>query len=383
MQRYQNFFTEDHFSFRELATEYAETRLRPIAMEIDETDHFPEDVIYEMADMGFFGLKIPEEYGGSGMDIRSYTSVMEEIAKGSSTACVLISAANSLAAAPLILYGAEEQKKKYLPGIVDFSAPVAFGLTEPSAGSDAGSLKTRAVKDGDFYVLNGSKTFITLAPIAKYAVIFAKTEPDAGVKGITAFMVDMSLPGVSCGKKEKKMGQKGIPVSDITLEDVRVSKKCMIGEEGKGFINAMKTLDIGRVGVSSMSLGIAQRAMDITIAYLKERVQFGKPLAKMQALQFMMADCEARLNAARCMLYNTAWLMDNNIPATKDASMTKYFVTETCQDIVNKCLQMFGGYGYSEEYEIERLYRDIRVNTIYEGSSQVQQIVIAGNLFRS
>ena len=382
MQMYENYFNEDHFAFREMAQEFAERRLMPIAMEIDETDEFPEEVAQEMADMGLFGIKIPEAYGGSEMDVRSYISVMEEVAKGCATATLYISSANSLSSAPIVLFGTEEQKAKYLPGIVDNSAPVAFGLTEPGAGSDAGSLKTKAVQDGDDYILNGTKTFISFAPKAKYTVIFAKTDPSAGVKGITAFIVDMDLPGVSCGAKEHKLGQKGVPVTDVILEDVRVSKDCILGEIGKGFINAMKTLDLGRVGVSDMALGIAQRAMDITVEHMKNRVQFGSPLSAKQALAFKMAENEAKLNAARCLLYNTAWTIDNGLYATKEASMTKFFVAETAKQIVDDCLQMFGGYGYSAEYEIEKLYRDIRITTIYEGSSQVQQIVIAGHLFK-
>ncbi len=376
------FFTEDHESIREMAEEFAEKSLGPVAMEIDHTDSFPDELVDTMAEMGFFGLKIPEEYGGIGLDMRSYVLAMETIAKRSATATLYISSANSLSSAPILLFGTEEQKQQYLPGIVDNTAPVAFGLTEPGAGSDAGSLATKAVADGDDYILNGRKCFITFAPKAKYSVIFAKTNPEKGVRGITAFLVDMELPGVSCGKPEEKMGQKGVPVSDIILEDVRVSKDCILGEVDQGFINAMKTLDVGRVGVSAMSLGIAQRAMDLAVEHIKTRVQFGKPLAKNQALQFMVADMEARLNAARLMVYNAAYVIDQHGDSTKDAAMTKYFVTETCQDIVNKCLQLFGGYGYSKEYEIEKLYRDIRVNTIYEGSTQVQQMVIAGQMLR-
>jgi len=374
------YFNEDHESIREMAREFADKSVGPVAMEIDSTDEFPEDLVNIMVEMGFLGLKIPEEYGGVGLDMRSYVSVMEEVARRSAAATIYITSANSLSSAPILLFGTEEQKKKYLPGIADNSAIVAFGLTEPGAGSDAGALTAKAVKDGSDYIINGRKCFITLATKAKYTVIFAKTNPEKGVKGITAFIVDMDLPGVSCGKCEEKMGQKGLPVSDIILEDARVPAECILGEVDKGFINAMKTLDLGRVGVSCMSLGIAQRAMELAIEHIKNRVQFGKPLAKQQALRFMVADMEARLNAARLLTYDAAYRMDQNEDTTKAASMAKYYATETAKDIVDKCLQLFGGYGYSKEYEIEKLYRDVRVTTIYEGSTQIQQMVIAGQM---
>ena len=376
------FFTEDHEDIRSDARHFADKELGPIAAEVDKTDHFPEEVAQQMAELGYFGIKIPEEYGGLGLDMRSYVSIMEEVARKCATATLFISSANSLSTAPIVLSGTEEQKQKYLPGVADGSHYIAFGLTEPNAGSDAGSLTTRAVEDGDDFILNGRKTFITFAPLAKYSIIYAKTEPELGTKGITAFMVDMSLPGVSCGRHEEKMGQRGVPVSDIVLEDVRVPKDCMLGERGRGFINAMKTLSVGRVGVASMCLGIAQEAIDLAVEYTKNRVQFGKPLCKNQALSFMMADMETKLNAARGLTYTAAWLMDQGEDATKAASMAKYYAAEAAIEIVNKSLQLHGGYGYSREYEIERLYRDVRVASIYEGSSQVQQMVIAGQLLR-
>jgi alkylation response protein AidB-like acyl-CoA dehydrogenase len=382
MAIYDNFFNEDHFSIRKLARDFAKNSVAPVAMDIDKNEAIPEELVKTMADMGFFGLKIPEEYGGSGMDMRSYISVMEEVAKKSATCTLWISNSNSLCTAPILLAGTEEQKRRYLPGVAAGKDVISFGLTEPGAGSDAASLTTKAVKEGDNYILNGRKCFITFAPVSDYCIVFAKTNPEKGAKGITSFMVDMKAPGVSCGKPEQKMGQRGVPVSDVILEDVRVSKNDIIGEIDLGFINAMKTLDVGRVGVSAMALGVAQEAMDLAVGYVKMRVQFGKPLAKCQALQFMLADMEARLNAARLLTYNAAYLMDTKQDSTMAASMAKYFTTETAKDIVDKALQLFGGYGYSREYEIERLYRDIRVTTIYEGSTQIQQMVIAGKLLR-
>lgn len=376
------FFNEDHESIREMARDFANKTLAPLAAGIDQTEEFPMEVVQQMADLGFLGLKIPEEYGGLGLDMRSYVCVMEEIAKKCATATLFISSANSLSTAPIVISGTPEQKEKYLPGIVAGEEMIAFGLTEPNAGSDAASMTTKAVEDGDSYILNGRKCFITMAPISKYSIIYAKTTPEKGAKGISCFMVDMSLPGVSCGKHEEKMGQRGVPVSDVILEDVRVPKECMIGEKDLGFINAMKTLSVGRVGVASMCLGMAQEAIDLAVAHTKNRVQFGKPLCKHQAIAFMLADMETKLNAARGLVYNAAWLMDNGQPADKAASMAKYYAAEAAIEIVNKSLQLHGGYGYSREYEIERIYRDIRVCSIYEGSSQVQQIVISGQMLK-
>ncbi len=376
------FFNEDHISVRELAKDFAEGTLAALSQEIDQTDTYPQEVADQMAELGFFGIKIPEEYGGLGLDMRSYVSVMEEIAKKSPVSTLYISSCNSLSTAPIILSGTEEQKQKYLPGVCEGTSIIAFALTEPGAGSDAGSLSTKAKEDGDFYVLNGRKTFITFAPKANYSIVYAKTEPEKGVKGISAFIVDMTLPGVSCGLPEHKMGQRGVPVSDIVLDDVRVPKECMLGEKNMGFINAMKTLNVGRVGVASMSIGMAAEALELAVEYTKQREQFGKPLCKNQALAFMMADMQTKLEAARNLVYKAAWLMDTGEDATVAASMAKYYAAESAIEIINKALQLHGGYGYSQEYEIERLYRDIRICSIYEGSSQVQQMVISGHLLK-
>jgi len=372
------FFTEDHEDIRALAREFAEKTLAPIATEIDQNDEVPKHVYDEMANMGFFGLKLPEEYGGIGLDCRSYVCVMEEICKKSIAAGLLVSSANSLSTAPILLAGTEEQKQKYIPGIAAGEEFMAFGLTEPGAGSDAGSMTTKAVEDGDSYILNGRKTFITGAEISQNAVIFAKTNPEKGAKGITCFIVDMSLPGVSLGKHEDKMGQRGVSVSDIVLEDVRVPKSEILGEVDKGFVTAMKTLAIGRIGVATQSIGISQGAMDEAVKFIKERKQFGQFLSDFQGLRFMIAEMETKLNAARLLTYNAAYKMDMGEDVTKDSAMAKYFASETAVEIVGKALQLHGGYGYVKEYPIERMWRDVRVLTIYEGTSQIQQVVIAG-----
>ena len=383
MSMYTAYLTEDHESLRELVRDFGESVLAPVAAEIDHTEVFPMELIDQMAELGLFGIKIPEEYGGLGLDTRSYSVAMEELGKVCTPAAVLVSGVNSLSSAPIMFFGTEEQKQTILPMLASGETRVAFGLTEPGAGSDAGSVATKAVKDGDDYILNGRKTFITSAPISKYTVVFAKTSPEKGSRGITAFIVDMDLPGVSLGKPEEKMGQRGIPVTDVILEDVRVPASCILGQVDKGFTNAMKTLDYGRIGIASMSIGMAQKGLNLAVEHLKNRVQFGKPLAKQQALQFMLAEMQTKLNAARLTVYDAAYRMDTKDPdASVAASMAKYIAAESAIDIINKALQMHGGYGYSREYEIERLYRDVRINSIYEGSTQVQQMVISGSLLK-
>ena len=372
------FFNEDHNDIRELAREFVEKEIAPIATEIDQNDEIPQHIYDAMAEMGFYGLKIPEEYGGIGLDTRSYVCVMEEICKKSIACGLLISSANSLSTAPLLLVGTEEQKQKYVPGIASGEEFMAFGLTEPGAGSDAGSMTTKAVEDGDSYILNGRKTFITGAPIAKYTCVFAKTDPDKGTKGITTFIVDMNLPGVSVGKHEEKMGQRGVSVCDVVLEDVRVPKSEILGDIGKGFSTAMKTLSIGRIGVAVQSIGIAQGAIDEAVKFIKERKQFGQYLSEFQSLRFMVADMETKLNAARLLVYNAAYKMDIGEDVTKDAAMAKYYASEMAVEIVGNAVQLHGGYGYIKDYPIERMWRDVRVLTIYEGTSQVQQMVISG-----
>lgn len=374
------YFNEDHEGIREMVAEFTEKTLAPLRDQIDEEDKMPEEVIEMMKEMGLMGLIIPEEYGGAGMDLRAYTLVTEELCKEVPAASVYMSA---LSCKPIIYSGSEEQKNDYLPRIAAGEIFVAFALTEPGAGSDAGALQAKAVKDGDDYILNGRKTFISLAPVADYTIVYAKTNPEAGAKGISAFIVDMKLPGVSVGKPELKMGQKGTPVSDVILEDVRIPASCMIGEENMGFINAMKTLSHGRTGVAAMALGMAEKALELAITYSKERVQFGKPLCKHQAIAFMLADMKTKVEAMRELVYHAAYEVDmQSKEANLYASMAKYFACENAIKVVSDALQIFGGYGYSREYQIEQIYRDIRVNSIYEGTSQVQQMVISGTILR-
>ena len=375
-------FTKQHELVRKLASTFAEKELAPIAAQVDETGEFPKEVFEKMAKANFFGIKMPKEYGGAEADFRSYVIIMEEISRKSGVASIFLSSPNSLMGSPFLLAGTEAQKQKYLVPMISGEKIFAFGLTEPGAGSDAGSLQTTAIEDGDYYILNGRKTFITAAPIADYVVIFAKTDMSKGTKGITTFVVDAKLDGVSMGKPEKKMGMIGCPTSDVILENVRVHKSDILGKVNQGFTTAMKTLDIGRIGVAAQAIGIAQAAMDEAVKYAKERKQFKKPIANFQGIQFMLAEMETKLNAARLLVYNAAYKKDMEQDASKDASMAKYFASEAAQDIVSKALQIHGGYGSIKEYTIERLYRDVRVISIYEGTSQVQQMVIASKLLK-
>ena len=376
------FFTEQHELVRKLAREFAETELtKEILDKVEEEEVFPEEILDKMAKAGFFGIKVPKQYGQGG-DARSYVIVMEEIARVSGVASIYVSSPNSLSGGPFLLSGNAEQKEKYLRPVVTGEKKVCFALTEPGAGSDAGGMQTTAVKDGDYYVLNGRKTFITMAPLADWAVVYAKTDMSMGTKGISAFIVDMKQEGVSCGKPEKKMGVVGCATSDIILENVRVHKDNLLGQEGKGFINAMKTLDTGRMGVAAQSIGVAQGCLDEAIKYAKERKQFGRPIAKFQAIAFMLAEMATKLEAAKNLVYKTAWLIDNGQDASMAASMAKFYASEVCNEIAAKTVQIHGGYGFIKDYKIERMFRDCRVFTIYEGTSQVQQMVISGKLLK-
>ena len=377
-------FDAKHEMIRKLVRQFAETELTTEVLDrVEETGEFPEEIVEKMAKCGFLGLKIPREYGGAGADTLAYVIMIEEIARVSAVASLYANTPNSLGGGPLMQAGTKEQLEKYLVPAVQNKIKIVFALTEPGAGSDAGSMVTTATKDGDYYVLNGRKCFISGAPIADYCIVYAKTDMTKGNKGISAFVVDMKAPGVSCGKHEAKMGIIGYPTSDEELEAVRVHKSDMLGKENMGFINAMKTLDGGRLGVSAQSIGVAQGCLDEAIKYSTERVQFGKPICKNQAIAFMIADMATKLTAAKELVYLAAQMKDKNDPkASMYCSMAKYYASETCNEIAAKAVQIHGGYGFIKEYPVERKYRDCRVFTIYEGTSQVQQMVISGNLLK-
>lgn len=373
-------FNEKHELIKQLAREFAEKELGPIAEEIDQTGIFPMELYRKMGEIGFLGVFVPRKYGGAGADHRSYAIIMEELAKVCGVSTIWMSSPNSLHSTSILRFGTEEQKEKYLKPMVSGEKVFNFSLTEPGAGSDAASIMSTAESDGDTYIINGRKTFITAAPVSDYAILYAKTNPEKGVKGISCFIFDMNLPGVSVGKPERKMGMIGCPTSDLVLDNVRVHKSAMIGKEGEGFVNAMKSLSIGRLGVACQALGLSEAAMKEAVKYSKQRVQFGKPLSSFQHTRFTLAEMETKITAMKHLVNDAAYKMDQGLDTNKESSMAKLFNSEEAKWVVDKALQIHGGYGYTKDYPIERIYRDVRAASIYEGTSEVQRMVIASKI---
>ncbi|MDD5823088.1 MAG: acyl-CoA dehydrogenase family protein [Firmicutes bacterium] len=374
-----------HALQRKLFREFAENEFtKELQDELEATGEFNWDIHNKMAKYGFMGTKIPAEYGGQGGDYLSYAIMDEELARQDLCLAIYANTSNSLGGGPLMIAGSEEQKQQYLPPVARGEKILVFGLTEPGAGSDAGGTTTTAIPDGDDYIINGRKCFISGAPVADWIIIFAKTDlTKKGSRGISMFIVDMKLPGVSLGAHEKKMGIKGYPTCDVVFEDVRVGKECLIGPLHKGFQYAMKTLDGGRLGVAAMAVGLGQACIDEAVKYSKERKQFGRPIADFQGVSFMIADMEAEIEAARQLVYHAAVLKDAGDPeAGLACSKAKYFAAEAANRAAYKAVQIHGGYGYIQEYKVERLYRDARILSIFEGTSQIQQVVIANGLLK-
>jgi len=369
---------------RKLFRQFAETEFtKELQDRLDETGEFDWDMHRKMARYGFMGVRIPREFGGAGGDYLSYALMIEEFARMDAALSIYANTSNSLGGGPLMMAGTQEQKEKYLPPIASGEKIMVFALTEPGAGSDAGGTTTTAVEDGDCFVLNGRKTFVSGAPMADWCLVFAKTDPTArGSRGISMFVVDLHLPGVSLGASEKKMGINGYPTCDVVMEDVRVPKDCLVGPLHKGFSIAMKTLDGGRLGMAAQAVGIAQSCLDESVAYAKERKQFGQPIGNFQGISFMIAEMATEIEAARQLVYHAAELKDAGKDATMACSMAKFYAAEAANRCAYKAVQIHGGYGYSRDYKVERLYRDARVTSIYEGTSQIQEVVIAGQLLK-
>ena len=368
--------------FLQMIREFAEKEVKPLAAEVDEEERFPLETVEKMAKTGLMGIPVPVKYGGAGGTNLMYGMAVEELSRVCGTTGVVLSAHTSLCCAPIMENGTEEQKMKYLPRLASGEWIGAFGLTEPNAGTDAAMQQTTAVLDGDQYVLNGNKIFITNAVYAHVYVIFAMTDKSLGNKGISGFIVEKGTPGFSIGKKEKKMGIRGSATTELVFEDCRIPKENLLGQQGKGFAIAMKTLDGGRVGIAAQALGIAQGAMDETIKYTKERKQFGRSISQFQNTQFQMADMETKVQAARLLVRSAHWKKDNGMPYSVDAAMAKLFAAETAMEVTTKAVQLHGGYGYTREYPVERMMRDAKITEIYEGTSEVQRMVIAGKLFK-
>ncbi|MBQ4423921.1 MAG: acyl-CoA dehydrogenase [Clostridia bacterium] len=372
--------TKEQLLVRKMVREFAENEVKPIAGEIDEEERFPAETVAKMAKLGMMGIYFPKEYGGAGGDVLSYAITVEELAKVCGTTAVIVSAHTSLCCAPIFENGTEEQKQKYLPDLLSGRKLGAFGLTEPNAGTDASGQQTTAVLEGDHYVLNGSKCFITNGSVADVFVVFAMTDPKMGNRGISAFIVEKGFKGFSQGKHEKKMGIRGSSTCDLIFEDCIVPKENLLGKEGAGFKIAMATLDGGRIGIAAQALGIGEGAINEAIKYTSERVQFKKRISSFQNTQFQLADMHTRMQAAQFLVYNAALKKQAHERCSMEAAMAKLFAAEAASDVTRRAVQLFGGYGYTREYPVERMMRDAKITEIYEGTSEVQRMVIAANL---
>ena len=370
--------TDAHEEFRAKVRAFAEDEVKPIAFMLDQQNEFPHDAVKKMAQLGFMGIPYPKEYGGAGMDALSYAIAVEELSRVDGGTGVILSAHVSLGSYPIFAFGTEEQKKKYLVPLAKGQKLGAFGLTEPNAGSDAGETETTAVKKGDHYILNGGKIFITNAPVADTYVVFAVTTPNIGTRGISAFIVERGTPGFTVGEPEDKMGIRGSSTCELIFEDCRIPKENLLGKEGKGFKLAMKTLDGGRIGIASQALGIAEGAIDETVKYTSERKQFGRRISQFQNTQFELADMKTTAEAAQLLVYRAADAKGSGIPYGHFAAMAKLFAADAASDITRRCLQLFGGYGYTRDYPIERMMRDAKITEIYEGTSEVMKMVVSG-----
>jgi len=374
--------SEEQELLKKTVRDFAESEIAPKAAEMDEKEEYDMTLWSKMAEMGLTGIPYPDDYDGAGMDNLSYAIAVEELSRVCASSGVFVSAHTSLCAWPIYAFGTEDQKQKFLKPLSSGDKLGAMGLTEPSAGSDASSLKTMAVKEGNEYVLNGTKIFITNGYHAEIYVIFATTDRSKGTRGISAFIVEKDTPGFTFGKKEHKLGIRASSTYELVFENCRIPAENLLGQEGQGFKMVMMTLDGGRIGIAAQALGIAQGAYEQALGYSKIREQFGKPISANQGLQWMLADMSTQIEAARLLVYKAAYLKDNKQPFSKEAAMAKLFASETAMAVTTKAVQVFGGYGYTREYPVERMMRDAKITEIYEGTSEVQRIVIAANILK-
>ena len=370
--------SEEHIQLQQTFREFAENEVKPLAKELDETERFPTETVRKMAELGMMGLPIPEEYGGSGIDQIGYVLAVEELSKVCATTGIILSAHTSLCCWPIMTFGTEAQKEKYLKPLASGQKLGAFALTEPSAGTDASMQKSTAVLEGDHYVLNGNKVFITNAGAADVFIVFAMTDKEQGTRGITAFILERDMPGFTMGKPENKMGLRASSTCELVFDNVRVPVENRLGAEGKGFKIAMATLDGGRIGVGAQAVGISQGAIDEAVKFTKERIQFGRRISQFQNTQFTLADMQTRTDAARLLVWRAAAAEQAGQPYTHLAAMAKLFASETASYVTNRAVQLCGGYGYTKDCPVERMMRDATVTEIYEGTSEVQRMVISG-----
>ncbi|MDM5196346.1 acyl-CoA dehydrogenase AcdA [Bacillus hominis] len=369
--------SEEHEMIRKMVRDFARNEVAPTAAERDEEERFDRALFDQMAELGLTGIPWPEEYGGIGSDYLAYVIAIEELSRVCASTGVTLSAHTSLAGWPIFKFGTEEQKQKFLRPMAEGKKIGAYGLTEPSSGSDAGGMRTTAKRDGDHYILNGSKIFITNGGIADIYVVFALTDPDSKQRGTSAFIVESDTPGFSVGKKESKLGIRSSPTTEIMFEDCRIPVENLLGEEGQGFKVAMQTLDGGRNGIAAQAVGIAQGALDASVEYARERHQFGKPIAAQQGIGFKLADMATDVEAARLLTYQAAWLESEGLPYGKESAMSKVFAGDTAMKVTTEAVQVFGGYGYTKDYPVERYMRDAKITQIYEGTQEIQRLVIS------
>ncbi|GMQ62550.1 acyl-CoA dehydrogenase [Vallitalea maricola] len=374
--------SNEYEMLQKMYREFTENEVKPLASEVDEEERFPVETVEKLARYGMLGIPFPKEVGGSGGDNLAYAMAVEELSKACATTGVIVSAHTSLCAWPIYEFGTKEQKEKYLKPLAEGKLLGAFGLTEPNAGTDASAQQTTARLEDDYYILNGSKIFITNSGYADIYIIMAMTDKSLGTRGISAFIVEKDYEGLSVGKKESKMGIKGSATCELIFRDCKVPKQNLLGRLNKGFGIAMKTLDGGRIGIAAQALGIAQGALDETIKYVKERKQFNRALSKFQNTQFTIADMQTKVDAARLLVYRAARAKDNDEPYSSHAAMAKLFAAETAMEVTTKAVQLHGGYGYTREYPVERMMRDAKITEIYEGTSEVQKMVIATGLLK-
>ncbi|WP_121641356.1 acyl-CoA dehydrogenase [Virgibacillus sp. Bac330] len=371
-------WTDEQQMLNKMVRDFAQTEILKAVPLMEEEDRFPIEVVKQMGELGLMGIPIPEKYGGAGMDYTAYIQTIHEISKVSATVGVILSVHTSVGTNPILYFGTEQQKDFYLPKLASGEYLGAFALTEPNAGSDAASLKTKAVKDGEAYILNGSKVFITNGGVANTYITFART----GEREISAFIVERDTPGLIIGKPEKKMGLHGSNTVTLTLDNCRISKEQLLGEEGKGFKIAMHNLNVGRIGIAAQALGISEAALEQATKYAKERKQFGKSIAENQGISFKLADMATRTEAAKLLVYQAAHFVERGVTSGKEVSMAKLYASKVAVDNAIEAVQIFGGYGYTEDYPVERLFRDAKVTEIYEGSSEIQRMVVAKNLLK-
>ena len=376
--------SEEQALIRDTLRQFVAAEVLPVAAEMDRTSRFPSTAIERLSELGLLGMTIPEAYGGAGLDTLTSTVAIEELARGSASLAVTVSVNSSVCADPIARYGTEEQRRRYLPILARGEFLGGFSLTEPDSGSDASHLRVRAIRDGDSYVLNGDKAWVTNVQVGRIFVVLAVTDPAQGTRGITAFLVESDAPGFSFGKLEDKTGLRSSLTGGIHLQDCRIPAANRLGEEGQGFQIAMATLDGSRIGIGAQALGIARACLEESVAYARQRQAFGKPIGELQAIQFMLADMATAIEGARLLVHRAAWLRDRgDVPYTREASMAKLFATEMVNRVAYQAVQIHGAYGYSREYPVERYSRDARVTTIYEGTSEIQRLVIARKLLES